>query len=95
MIKKLTILLITILLLIFSSCNPASPSWEKDPIGIHIYTADGQCNCIKITGWYEHSNGTLQVETEEYGELLLAKGTYIMYNTICPICNTKGSNKND
>lgn len=87
--KAIIALLCIALLFVFTSCNAATPNWENDPVGVHILTHSGEDKCLRIKGWYEHHSGGLQVETEEYGELLLSQGTFILYDTICPICGAQ------
>ena len=52
---------------------------------VHIF---GNYNdCLTIKSWYRSSDIGVIVETEEYGELYLSNGTFVLIKDECPFCH--------
>ena len=78
------IALVVALMFVMTSCDDFLSS-QSDFNGVHILVNNGQDKCVKMKSVHYYNTG-IQVETEEFGPLLLSEGTYIVYKDKCPIC---------
>ena len=86
--KIIVIILALITVLTLTSCNMGAVG-SYTFTDIHICDFGGNACHAKIIKWYDGEEG-IEVSTEEFGQLFLSEGTYILFNGTCPICEKEG-----
>ena len=78
---------ITTALALLTSCDMDSIE-SKHYTSVHITTYQFSGD-LEITSWREYHDGLLEVNTKEYGYIVLSGGTCILISGKCPICDRK------
>lgn len=85
----LAILMVILLLTVVTGCGNHSLGFGNYNFKrIHIFTHDGNDQCLTVEKWYEDDVG-IEVKTKECGALWLSEGTYMLCENECPICGAK------
>lgn len=71
--------------LLLCSCNGNGIDGHYE--GVHIFNAE-TIKDYHVISWLGTFTG-VQVETEELGRLYLTEGTYVLFESVCPICGTR------
>lgn len=90
--KVLVALILALALMLFGCGNMNLGLGNYTFTGVHIDTYNGSA-CYTVETWCDNETG-IEVKTKEVGTLFLSEGTYILYESKCPLCNQDGSESN-
>lgn len=84
-LKAVTMLASSVLL---CSCGNMSNGFGNFTFkGVHIISGNSTVDC-HVKSWHDNDVG-IEVTTQEFGSLYLSEGTYILFESKCPICGTQ------
>ena len=84
--KKLLLILVLVLSTVFVGCGNMNIGFGNYTfVGVHIETYHNTA-CYSVETWTDAETG-IEVKTKEVGTIFLSEGTYILYETTCPICS--------
>ena len=85
--KALAIILMAVFLTVFvSACKTTLASGSTSYSHVHICDLAGNIAHATLKDELRDNEYGIMLETEEYGHIFLCRGSFILYNDMCPIC---------
>ena len=84
--KKMLLIFLLVLSTVFVGCGNMNFGFGNYTYnGVHIETYHNTV-CYTVETWTNAETG-IEVKTKEIGSIFLSEGTYILFETECPICS--------